>query len=257
MIIAAGVVKAPDISTAWREMLSSVADAPDSKATHTVSLISSPLPEDAEIRAGADALLAALDRPSVETVANTIFPTRMAATSPTVARLGERYRAAYPTLRRFPGNGKGTYFGRLVQHPDAKPEPGDQLTTLVDVLRTEARASGPMSARYEVPIVAGVDIAVPIRTPRDTSRRGFPCLSLCSFQLDYQHLHLLATYRYEYLVDKGYGNYLGLARLHHYVAAQTGLHVGKLTIVAGRAYADAPRRELAKHLELPVRRPRL
>ena len=83
---------------------------------------------------------------------------------------------------------------------------------------------------------------------RDTGRRAFPCLSMCSFNLDHDKLHLLAHYRYEYLVTKGYGNYLGLARLLQYVADQTGLGVGQMTIVSGRTHVDAPKRDIWQHL---------
>jgi thymidylate synthase len=75
--------------------------------------------------------------------------------------------------------------------------------------------------------------------PRDTSPMAFPCLSLCSFQLDGRRLHLSAHYRSQYLVQRGYGNYLGLARLQAYVAGETGVEVGQLLIVAGLAHADA------------------
>ena len=70
---------------------------------------------------------------------------------------------------------------------------------------------------------------------------GFPCLSHCSFQLDANgRVNLLATYRSQYLVQRGYGNYLGLGRLLAYVAAQTELSVGQLTVVAGLAHLENP-----------------
>ena len=47
---------------------------------------------------------------------------------------------------------------------------------------------------------------------------GFPCLSFCSFQLDGDTLHMIAQYRYQYLIERGYGNYLGLGQLLGYVS---------------------------------------
>jgi hypothetical protein len=50
--------------------------------------------------------------------------------------------------------------------------------------------------------------------------------------------------RYEYLIERGYGNYLGLSQLQCYVAEQVGLSVGQLTVVAVRAQVDDGRRRL-------------
>lgn len=56
---------------------------------------------------------------------------------------------------------------------------------------------------------------------------GFPCLSHCAFQIDTDgHVHLLATYRSQFLVERGYGNYLGLGRLLAHVARHTGCRSG-------------------------------
>ena len=76
----------------------------------------------------------------------------------------------------------------------------------------------------------------------------FPCLSFCSFQLDHDRLHLTAHYRSQYLLQRGYGNYLGLARLQAYVAAVVGIQPGQLLVVAGLAHAEAA--------EIPRGRPR-
>ncbi len=67
---------------------------------------------------------------------------------------------------------------------------------------------------------------------------GFPCLSFLSFQVDQDQLHAVAHYRYQFLMQRGYGNYLGLARLMGYVAGQVGLDPGRLMVVVGRAYGD-------------------
>jgi thymidylate synthase len=71
---------------------------------------------------------------------------------------------------------------------------------------------------------------------------------LCSFQLDHNHLHLVAHYRSQYLVQRGYGNYLGLGRLLGYVAEATGLLAGELMVVAGYIAVDGYRRAVTKTL---------
>jgi hypothetical protein len=49
-------------------------------------------------------------------------------------------------------------------------------------------------------------------------------------------------------VEKGYGNYLGLARLLEYVAESVDLTPGQLTVTAGRIQTDASNRALAGQL---------
>ncbi len=61
-----------------------------------------------------------------------------------------------------------------------------------------------------------------------------------SFQLSWgpqevDRLDCVALYRYQDLIVKGYGNYLGLAQLQRYVADTTGFVPGELTVIAGHA----------------------
>lgn len=249
------VVEAGDLSEAWLDTVELVRAGQDRKLFHTVTMIKSPLTERAAIRAACDRLLAELDMAPIETIASTIFPAAMAATCGGPEHLVDRYRAAYPTIRRFNGNDRGTYFGRLVQYPAAGGDV-DQLTCLIKKLASEAQQRGPMGARYEVDIASTTDLIQPEvsaattihAADRDHSRMGFPCLSMCSFQLDHGSVHLLAHYRYEYLIERGYGNYLGLARLLNYVASSAGLDVGKMTVITGRAHVDAAEAPLSRHL---------
>jgi hypothetical protein len=232
---------------------------------HLVTCIDDPVSETPRIREAVDALLGDLDLSTVKTVANTIFPAEMAARSQDHADLAARYSRVYPVLRRLhPGNRLGTYFGRIVAHPALGGE-HDQLGELIRRLNTELRTRGPKSARYEMNISGPGDPVGPAPSSRledavdagpvhiyavgrDTSPMGFPCLSFCSFQLDGDLLHLVAHYRYQYLVQRGYGNYLGLGQLLGYVSAITGLRPGQLMIVAGIAAVDAPRYRIAQVL---------
>jgi thymidylate synthase len=86
----------------------------------------------------------------------------------------------------------------------------------------------------------GAAVAMPVRAPgRDNGLLGFPCLSHCSFQLDRSGtLHAMAHYRSHLMVERAYGNYLGLGRLMAYIASQAGLETGELTVTAGYARLD-------------------
>jgi len=247
------------VSEAWLNAVQVVDAAPKRRLFHLVTRISDPVTEEPRIRAAADALLRDLDRAPVDTVANTIFPAQLAAATAEAGELAQRYRRIYPTLRRLhKDNRKGTYFGRIVAHPAAGGE-RDQLADLIERLNTELRTPGPKSARYEMNITGPGELAQPgeecpavelsdsgpvhiYAAGKDTSSMGFPCLSFCSFQLDGDTLHMVAHYRYQYLIERGYGNYLGLGQLLGYVSATVGLRPGQLTIIAGVAGVDSAAR---------------
>ncbi len=84
----------------------------------------------------------------------------------------------------------------------------------------------------------------------DTIPMGFPCLSHLSFQRDGQHLHLMAHYRHQYLVERAYGNYLALGLLQGYVAAAADLRVGHLSVNAGLATLEISHDKLLRYLSL-------
>ena len=259
MTLARDQVHGTTVSEAWLNAVQVVDAAPERRLFHLVTRISDPVTEEPRIRAAADALLRDLDLAPVDTVANTIFPAQLAASSAGPGELAQRYRRLYPTLRRLhKSNRKGTYFGRIVAHPAADGE-RDQLADLIERLNTELRTPGPKSARYEMNISGPGELAAPAEAcpgaeltdggpvhvyaaGKDTSPMGFPCLSFCSFQLDSGLLHMIAQYRYQYLIERGYGNYLGLGQLLGYVCATAGLHPGQLTIMAGVAAVDSAAR---------------
>lgn len=259
--VAAGAFAGGTLSEAWLATVAGVDAASGQKLFHTLTRVGRPGEETEDIRQGVDRLLLSKKLSSVETVANTIFPAAMASRCASQGELAERYRALYPSLRRFPGNGAGTYFGRMVAFPSVlRDEPFDQLGKIIDRLRQQLTHPGPMSTPYQLNIEAadpaidpstgpGDDTdgsgddgglpAAPVYTISDNSTRGFPCMSFVHFQTDGHNLHAYAHYRYEYLIEKGYGNYLGLARLQRYMADQVALRAGVLTISTGRAHVDA------------------
>lgn len=273
------------ISEAWMNTVLALGQLPDGIAYHSVTRIVRPTQEDPDIRASADELSAALGYLSIETVANTIFPEQLAASCVDHHELTRRYRAMYPILRSLSTrNRNGTYFGRLVAYPNSTDTTVDQLSDVIRKLHTEQGSPTPKAARYELGVTApSVDTtsqtktdtsmtedadgaehregiaatagaATPVYVPgRDRSAMGFPCLSLCSFQLDHGRLHLIVHYRRQLLIERGYGNYLGLARLLCYVSDQIGTVPGQLTIVAGMARVDAPQYRLT-HLAQRCRR---
>lgn len=253
-------VTGPDVSSAWLAACRAMADG-SPVAYHTVVRIEEPLAEDPGIRTEVDGILEAARLQPVKTVANTIFPGAVAADSRDHLDLARRYTEILPTLRRLSGaNMWGTYFGRLVSYPGPSG-PVNQLDAIITRLRREtAKAktgTGPLTAAYEAAFDAPGEgdgtaphdgclatLHAQIRVPGQDSRvRAFPCLSHCSFQLDRSGtLHAMAHYRSHVMVQRAYGNYLGLGRLLGYIADQVGLLTGELTVTAGYTTLDQRKR---------------
>ena len=128
--LASDQVRAQTVSGAWLGAVRTALNSPSPRLFHLVTRIEQPIAEDAAVRQAADGLLADLKLPPIETVANTIFPSELAATSKNWEHLSQRYRKAYPTLKRWRANRPGTYFGRLVAYPAAGQEI-DQVVSAV------------------------------------------------------------------------------------------------------------------------------
>lgn len=255
------VVDKANTSLAWQDACRKL-DAPGNPkrdALHTTVHIHNAAVEDPHVRADFDQMRRERGYPLIETVANTIFPAELAAVSSTPEELVRRYRVMYPRLCRIDrGNATGTYFGRIVAYP-GENGPVDQLTALIDRIRRQAAGRGPMTAAYEMGVAhpsdgLASDLAegdhaadtdtgtwsAPVHAAgKDNGLRGFPCLSLCSFQLDRNRvLHAVAHYRSHYMVARAYGNYLGLGRLLAYLAKHAEVSPGALTVIAGHAQIE-------------------
>jgi N-acetylglutamate synthase-like GNAT family acetyltransferase len=59
-------------------------------------------------------------------------------------------------------------------------------------------------------------------------------------------LHCTAVYRHQYLIEKAYGNLVGLAALMHFLCQQGGCELGELVVHATLADAELGRRRVAQ-----------
>lgn len=238
MAVLAKTVRASTVSEAWIGVVDAVDRMPGHNAFHVAVQITEPTTELAAIRNVADRLLESLRLPPVTEVRNTVFPVELGRKYPEPAALSARYREyVYPRLKKLDiENAKGTYFGRFV---DYRTSDGavDQLAVVVDKLR-RSRVGTKRKATYELDMANGLELAVYAHGRDHRKTMAFPCLSFCSFQLDDDRLHLVANYRSQYLVQRAYGNYLGLGELQQYVARAAGFGVGELLVVAGHARVD-------------------
>ena len=197
--------------------------------------------EDPVIRSALDAVMADTGMQKIQTVANTIFPHALWRRAH-----GDRqafyaaYRENLPeyvAMARYK-NGRGLYFARLIAYdldhktgerlphipPDAIPEDGNQLEFIIQRCHKGVRASAFQASMFD-----------PARDHSRAALLGFPCLQHVTFAPSFSEGTLLlnAFYATQQLFEKGYGNYLGLARLGLFVAQQTGLSLARVTCFVG------------------------
>ena len=80
--------------------------------------------------------------------------------------------------------------------------------------------------------------------------RGFPCLQHLTFAPVGDKLSVNAFYASQYMVEKAYGNYVGICQLGQFIASELKLKLDRVTIFTGIALCDANKGELAPILKL-------
>lgn len=224
----------PDCASAWREAVRAVDNMPKHSAYNVIIDVIDPT-------AGAtrrDPRVAVVEKflnsreKSVETVANTIFPNAL------YHRHGApeffdvfRDRVLHKVRRN--NRWSGYYFERMIQFPVPEGEPPNQLWGIVERIRdTKFRAQN----KFELSLFD------PIRDI-DRSPYGGQCLSFLSFKIipgATKSLTLTALYRNHFYIEKLLGNLVGLGRLMAFVAQESNVSVGSLTVVSTHAVIDKP-----------------
>ena len=258
---------AGSVSEAWVLGLERVAAEPDGRLVHLVSTVTEPGTELAPVRQVLDCALDAAGKQSVDTVAETIFPSSLYADpgfdwmpgieSEAEAELDSAADALYssycdmlPLLSSVAANNRGTYFGRMVSWPGKAAGGPNQLADRVQALRGEHRAGRQRNNTLDMDIAADSQEprGVQIYAATDRRRRGFPCLTHVDLTLHDVRLHCLAVYRHQYFIEKAYGNMLGLSALLHFLCQQSGYEPGELVVHA--TMADAQRRAFGGAVQL-------
>ena len=253
---------APNLSLAWALAYRAVSAAP---AKEIVPLIVSfggvdgagtagaagPIePEEVPtIRQALDVCLASSRMQEVHTVANTIFPQSLwTRAGGDRGLLFSNYVARLPDfVSMAPAkNARGLYFARLVAFDtDPKtgkrmaagtgvPHDGNQLEFIIRHLAPRKRRSYLQASIFD-----------PARDHSESAQLGFPCLQHVTFVPRFAtgHLQLNAFYATQYVFEKAYGNFLGLARLGMFVAGEAGLRLGRVTCYVGvEQIGDRPAR---------------
>ena len=250
------LIERPTLSQAWTAALASTLDAGGRTAHLAVAWRG--IDEVPTIRAAVDRFLWQRRKEylanrakrgqwavwSVETVANTIFPIDLYLPEKGDDAI-EVFTDLYLEGREFARSvsPEGEYCERLVAWP-GPDGPVNQLAVLANKLhrvRDAARGGrGALSSDYELAFAHPSDSAdLRVQAPGlNNSPYGFPCLSHVSVTIHDGALHLSALYRNQHLARKGYGNYLGLARLGWALAHEASLPLGEVLVLATHADAE-------------------
>jgi hypothetical protein len=184
------------------------------------------------IRAALDVLLANEGKQSVDTVANTIFPMSMWNPAKARQRLFDRYASVLSRIRGASHkNTYGTYFGRMITGGPKGCENQLDFAITTYLSRSSVRRS-----------ILQIGVFDPSRDHSASAQRGFPCLQHVTFGPVDGGLCVNAFYATQYLVERAYGNYVGLCRLGRFAAHELGLPLRRVTCFTGIAEC-----EMGKH----------
>ena len=225
----------PDCATAWLEAVKLVDMQHGHQAITVVIDVADPLAGSSlahpVVRLVNDFLVAR--EKSVETIANTIFPLGLYQLYGSGKFIEVFHKRVLPKVGRS-GRWSGYYFERMTNMPEVGGGSLDQLTRMVARINDKGNKS---LHKHEISL---------FDPERDVtgSVYGGQCLSYLSFHLvpgTPRTLVLTAQYRNHYYVEKLLGNLIGLGRLMNYVASETGIKVGSLTVLSTHAEIDLPK----------------
>jgi hypothetical protein len=222
------LIEDDNISRAWVRAFEALVDPGVHGLTPLVVTVRLPpgraLPVVPAVTTTLDEVLVSHGMPRCGTTANLIFPSIWNPARPR-RELFERYMRMLPRIRRDPRNRDGVYFERLIAYGDAG-SPRNQLEYIISTYSGGNHRHSALQA----------SILDPGRDQTNQRQRGFPCLQQVSF-LPSPHSGLAVTgyYATQYLVDRAYGNYLGICRLGQFVAHELGLPFTRMTCVAAAA----------------------
>ncbi|MCA3248722.1 MAG: thymidylate synthase [Azospirillum sp.] len=226
-----------DLSRAWSRIFLRILDGRGTEISPLVVSLSGfdedgCIAEAPELRDSLDQVLNKKGKISIESVAHTIFPERLwRIARRDRARLFTLYKGVFPRYvamnRR--ANGRGLYFERLMMFGQNAPCEGNQLEW---ILSQYASRSGVRDSMFQASIFD------PARDHIANARVVFPCLQHVSFVPTNEGLVINAFYATQYVFEKAYGNYLGLAQLGAFMAHEMQLPLTRLNVTVGVAKLD-------------------
>lgn len=234
MILTQNVISDNNLSRAWASASIICHDARGGFISPAVVEINMPESnaaiEDAKLRAVADNCICIPDKPNerIETVAGTIFPLSIWKMTESKGRdeFFRLYKKCTPHLRQCRLNNRGVYFERMISFRGDNDKP--QINQLEHVIRTWNDGNHRHSAHQ-------VSIFDPLQDHSDSRQRGFPCLQQIALHAGGSNgadgLTVTAFYAIQTLMEKAYGNYLGLYRLGEFMAKEMGITLRRIICI--------------------------
>lgn len=228
------VIEETNLSRAWIILFQAALSSPTKKISPVILSLTGfgddgQPEEDSMLRSAIDEALRSSGKMDIETVAYTIFPQRLwKLAKGDRKRLFHLYARAFPHYQRLRkrDNRRGLYFERLTMFGPDVPEDGNQLEWILSKYTTHP------SSRRSMFQAAIFD---PRSDHVHDARLGFPCLQHISFVPTDDGLVMNAFYATQYVFEKAYGNYLGLAQLGAFMAGEMGLRFARLNVTIGVA----------------------
>jgi hypothetical protein len=231
------LIEANDVSEAWLGMARCVL-ANGKEVRNLVVAIADPVSVDPVVHAAVEDFCRSRRLLTPKHVAYTIFPEGLAR-----ARTASQLFDVYNRRRGFfdcVKTGWGTYFRRMTCYEGQRGRE-NQLDRIIHAVNSRKACH---RAAYTVVIQ---------QPGRESVRpRGAPCLNYLAVQMEPgqpRTMSLLAVYRNHDVVERAYGNFIGLGWLLRFLCRETGSCVGGLTCMSSRAYIDRSVRALRELLE--------
>jgi hypothetical protein len=228
------------VSQAWgRAFLLTMERAEDQLPPFFISIenvANIPPPEDARIRDAVDDALVKNGKYRCAASAVTIFPYnhwRRTQKQPRQSLYTWYQTRFLPRARARDGaNQYGTYFERMIGFTGVRRENGKDTIKVVNQLEHILHEWERERARPKRPRQSALQLACfdPAKDHTGQPIRGFPCLQQVSFSYRGNDLAVHAYYPTQYIFDRAYGNYLGLAHLGQFVAHELKLRFARLNI---------------------------
>jgi hypothetical protein len=233
------LIKGQTAPSVWLAAVKHLEGCPDQEDFDVILHVAEPTvlsKPDAAVYREVDRFLTSHGAFSVHTVAETIFP------------LDEYQRnGAKGVFKEFPSKIRaiqkgrndanwGSYAYRFLRQQDARGEVYNPLEELVAKITAHSK----YRASFELNAGRPLEEDIPIYDAVTDRKRfyGGPCLSHLSIKVHDGRVRLNATYRSHYYVKRLLGNLVGLGRMQYFLAKETKLEIGALTINSTFACLD-------------------
>lgn len=233
------LIKGQTAPSVWLAAAEYLEHCPDQEDFDVILHVTEPTvlsKQDAAVYQEVDQFLTGHGAFSIHTVAETIFPLDEYLRKGTNSVFKE-----FPDKIRAIQKGRsdsnwGSYAYRFLRQQDAHGEIFNPLEELV----AKIVAHGKYRASFELNAGRPLEEDIPIYDAVTDRKRlyGGPCLSHLSIKVHDGKVRLNATYRSHYYVKRLLGNLVGLGRLQYFLAKETKLQIGTLTINSTFACLD-------------------